>query len=55
MSKGVELVLVTRQETVILPKVELIVAEGVLVAIRMRYKPIFNQQNGSIVKRVPRD
>jgi hypothetical protein len=32
------------------------VAEGVLVAIRVKYsEPIFNQQNGSIVRGVPRD
>jgi hypothetical protein len=37
MSRGVELVLVTRQETVVLPKVEPIVAQGVPMAIRAGY------------------
>jgi hypothetical protein len=56
MSRGVELVLVTRQETIVLPKVEPIVIEGVLMVIKMRYiEPIFNQQNGNIIKGVPRD
>jgi hypothetical protein len=31
MSRGVELVLVTRQETIILPKVEPIIAQGIPV------------------------
>jgi hypothetical protein len=44
MPRGVELVLVTRQEIVVLRKVETIVIEGVLVAIRVRYiEPKFNQ------------
>jgi hypothetical protein len=56
MSRGVELVLVTRQETIVLPKAEPIVIEGVLVVVRMRHnEPIFNQQNGNIIKGVPRD
>jgi hypothetical protein len=37
MSKGVELVLVIRQETIILPKVEPIVAQGVHVVIKANY------------------
>ncbi len=55
MSKGIELVLVTRQETIVLPKAKPIVAKGVLVAIRVKYnEPKLNQQNGSIVRGVPR-
>jgi hypothetical protein len=44
MSKGVELVLVTRQETVILPKAEPIIAQGVLVVVKVKYsEPKLNQ------------
>jgi hypothetical protein len=44
MSRGVELVLVTRQEIVILPRAKPIVAEGVPMAIRVRYsEPRFSQ------------
>jgi len=43
MSKGVESILVTRQETVVLPKVEPTVVESVCVVIKVRYnEPIFN-------------
>jgi hypothetical protein len=53
MSRGAESVLVTRQETIILPKIEPIVAEGVPMAIRMKCsEPIFNQHNGSIFRGV---
>ncbi len=57
MSRGVELVLVTRQEIVILPKVEPIVAQGVFVVVRVRRytKPILDQQSGNIVRRVSMD
>ncbi len=56
MSKGVELVLITRQESVVLPTIEPIVAKDVHVVIRVRYsEPKLNQQNGSIVKGVPKD
>jgi hypothetical protein len=56
MSKGVESVLVTKQEIVVLPRAESIVVECVLVAIIVMYsEPRFNQQNGSIIKGVPRD
>jgi hypothetical protein len=37
MSKGVELVLVAREEIIVLPKVEPTVAKGVLVAIKVGY------------------
>ncbi len=37
ISRGVESVLVIRQEIVVLPKVKLIVIEGVPMAIRVRY------------------
>jgi hypothetical protein len=44
MSRGIELVLVTRQETIVLPKAEPIVVECVIVVVRMKYsEPIFNQ------------
>jgi hypothetical protein len=56
MSKGVEQVLVTRQEIVVLPKAKLTMVECVLVVVKMKYsEPKFNQQNGSIVRKVPRD
>jgi hypothetical protein len=43
MSRGVELVLVTRQKNVVLPKAEPTVVEGVFVAARVRYiEPKFN-------------
>jgi hypothetical protein len=43
MSRGVKSVLVIRQETVVLPKVEPIVVEHVPMAIRVRYSdPKFN-------------
>jgi hypothetical protein len=37
MSRGVEPILVIRQEIVVLPKAEPIITKGVLVAIRVRY------------------
>jgi hypothetical protein len=44
MSRGVELILVTRKKTVILPRIELIVAKGVHVAVKMKYnEPRFSQ------------
>jgi hypothetical protein len=56
MSRGVDLVLVTRQEIVVLPKVEPIVAQGVLMVVKVKYsKPILDQQSGSIVRGVSRD
>ncbi len=56
MPKWVELVLITKQETIILPRTKPTVAKGLLVAIRIRYsEPKFNQQNESIVRKVPRD
>jgi sulfatase maturation enzyme AslB (radical SAM superfamily) len=56
MSKVVESIVVTRQETVVLQGAEPIVAEHVHVAIRMKYnEPKFNQQNRSIVNGVPKD
>ncbi len=43
MSKGIELILVTRQETVVLPRAKPIVAQGVLMVFRIRYsEPIIN-------------
>jgi hypothetical protein len=56
MSKGVEPILITRQEIIVLPKAESIVVKHVHVAIRVKYnEPKFHQQNGSIVRGVPRD
>ncbi len=37
MSRGVESVLVIKQETVVLPRTKPIIVEGVFMAIRMRY------------------
>ncbi len=37
MSRGVEPVFVTRQETIVLPKKEPILIEGNLVVVRVRY------------------
>jgi hypothetical protein len=55
MSRRVELVLVIKQEIVVLPRVELTLAEGVHVVVRVKYsEPNFNQLNGNIVRRVPR-
>jgi hypothetical protein len=50
------LVLVTKQEIVVLLKAKPIVVGRVLVAIKVWYnEPRFNQENGSIVRGVPRD
>jgi hypothetical protein len=41
---------------VVLLRAEPIIVEGVPMAVKVRYnEPIFNQQNGSIVRGVPRD
>jgi hypothetical protein len=37
MSKGIELVFVIRQETIVLPTAKPIVAQGVLMVFRIRY------------------
>jgi hypothetical protein len=56
MSKGFESILVTKQETIILPKAKPIIVEGLPMVVGVRYnEPKLNQQNGSIVKGVPRD
>jgi len=56
MLRGVKPVFITRQEIVVLPRVEPIVTKGVLVVIRVKSsEPTFNQQNGSIFRKVPRD
>ncbi len=56
ISKKIKLVLVTRQEIVILPKEEVTVVEGVHVVVKVRYnEPRLNQQNVNIVKGVLRD
>jgi len=50
------LVLITKQEIVILPRIEPTIATGVPMAIRMRYnEPIVNQHNGSINCGIPKD
>jgi hypothetical protein len=44
MSKEFESIFITRQETVVLPKIKPIVVEGVYVAIKVKYsEPKFNQ------------
>jgi hypothetical protein len=56
MFRGIELILITKQETVVLPRVESTMVECVLVVVKVRYsEPIFNQQNVSIVRGVPMD
>jgi hypothetical protein len=56
MSKGVESILVSRQEILVLPRVEPTIVEGVHVVVKVRYsEPRFNQQSGSIVRGVLRD
>jgi hypothetical protein len=56
MSRGDESIFVTRQKIVVLPRAKPIMAKVVPVVVRMRYsEPKFNQQNGSIVRGVPRD
>ncbi len=56
MPIGVELILVTILETIVLPRIEPTIAKGVHVAIKVKYsEPRFNQQSGSIVRGVPRD
>ncbi len=43
MFKGIELILITEQETMILPKVEPIVVGGLVVVVIIRYnEPKFN-------------
>jgi len=49
-------ILVIKQKTVVLPKAVPIVAEGILMVIKVTYnEPKDNQQNGSINNGVPRD
>jgi hypothetical protein len=56
MSRGVELILVVRQEIIVLQKVKPIVVEGVHAVVKVRYnEPRLNQQNGSIVRGIPWD
>jgi hypothetical protein len=56
MFKGVESILVTRQETIILPKTEPTVTKPVLVVVKIKYnEPKLNQHNGSIIRGIPRD
>jgi hypothetical protein len=56
MSKGVESILITRQEIIFLPRTKLFVVEGVHVVIKVRYSELkLNQHSGRIVKGVPRD
>jgi hypothetical protein len=50
------LVLVTKQEIVVLLGIEPTVVVDVPMAIRVRYnEPIVNQQNGSINRGIPKD
>ncbi len=56
MSKGVESILVSKQEIVVSPKLKPTVVEGVHVVIKVKdSEPKHKQQNGNIVRRVPRD
>jgi hypothetical protein len=56
MSRGVEPVLVTKQEIVVLLIVKPTIAQGVPVAIKVRCnKPRLNQQSGNIVRGLSRD
>jgi hypothetical protein len=56
MSRKVESVLVTKQEIVLLLRVEPTIAIGVPMVVRVRYnEPIFNQQNGNIIIGILRD
>ncbi len=56
MFRGVELVFVIKQETVVLPRAKPIVAKGVHVVVKIKYNECkFNQLSGSIIKKVPRD
>ncbi len=56
MSKRVEPVLVTKQETIFLLRAKPIVIEGVLVVVKIKYsEPRLNQHSGSIIRRFPRD
>jgi hypothetical protein len=56
MSRGVESIIITRQETIFLPNAEPIVAESALAVVKVRYnEPKLNQHNGSMVRRIPRD
>jgi hypothetical protein len=51
MSKGVELV--TKQETIVLPKTKQTIAQGAPMVIKVRYnEPKLNQHNGKIVRGV---
>jgi len=50
MSRRVEPIFVTRQETIVLPRAKSIIAQGVLMVVSIKYSElIFNQQNGNIV------
>jgi hypothetical protein len=40
MFRGVELIFVTRQETIVLPRAEPIVTKGVPMAVRVRYNEL---------------
>jgi hypothetical protein len=56
MSKRIEPILVIKQEIVVLLRAEPTIVKCVLRAIKVKYsEPRLNQQNGSIVKGVPRD
>ncbi len=56
MSKGVESILVIRQKTIVLLRTKPTMAQGVHVAIKVKYgEPRLNQQNGNIVRKVSRD
>jgi hypothetical protein len=50
MSKGAKSVLVTKQETIVLPRIETTITKVIPMVVKLKYnEPKFNQQNGSIV------
>jgi hypothetical protein len=56
MFRGVESVIVTKQEIVVLPRTKPTIAQGVLMAIKVRYnEPRLNQHSGNIVRGVSKD
>ncbi len=56
ISKRIEPVLITKQETIILPRTKPTIAKGVPMVVKVKYsEPKIKQQNGSINSGVPRD
>ncbi len=56
MSKGIESILITKQEIVVVPIAEPTIAQGVSMVVKVRYnEPKLNQQSGNIIKGISRD